>query len=274
VVSLFIRNIELIEAGEVGVLFQVKDGATATLQRIADEFNKIQAIVDKVTEAIDKIGGADSGLGKLQEALGLTAKAGEDASRTITEGFGKIDGAVDSSIQRVNALKTSFMEAAEAARAINVASSNIGGGGGPHRGGSGPHGGGMFHALGAGFGGNIKGLVGGAAGAAFGPEGMAAGYLGYEMFEKGADLEQARVLMQNKGVTPDKIDEAQRMAFSMSPKIGESAASIMKMMADIGAPLNQGTTGNSAIDAAERHIGTIGDALTNFRALAGKNAPT
>jgi hypothetical protein len=166
------------------------------------------------------------------------------------------------------------MEAAEAARAINVASSNIGGGGGPHRGGSGPHGGGMFHALGAGFGGNIKGLVGGAAGAAFGPEGMAAGYLGYEMFEKGADLEQARVLMQNKGVTPDKIDEAQRMAFSMSPKIGESAASIMKMMADIGAPLNQGTTGNSAIDAAERHIGTIGDALTNFRALDGKNAPT
>jgi hypothetical protein len=100
---------------------------------------------------------------------------------------------------------------------------------------------------------------------------MAAGYLGYEMFEKGADLEQARVLMQNKGVTPDKIDEAQRMAFSMSPKIGESAASIMKMMADIGAPLNQGTTGNSAIDAAERHIGTIGDALTNFRSLDGKN---
>jgi hypothetical protein len=129
-VSLFIRNIELIEAGEVGVLFQVKDGATATLQRIADEFNKIQLIVDKVTEAIDKIGGADSGLGKLQEALGLTAKAGEDASRTITEGFGKIDGAIDSSIQRVNALRTSFMEAAEAARVINVASSSIGGGGG------------------------------------------------------------------------------------------------------------------------------------------------
>jgi hypothetical protein len=67
VVSLFIRNIELIEAGEVGVLFQVKDGATATLQRIADEFNKIQAIVDKVTEAIDKIGGADSGLGSFRK---------------------------------------------------------------------------------------------------------------------------------------------------------------------------------------------------------------
>jgi hypothetical protein len=45
----------------------------------------------------------------------------------------------------------------------------------------------------------------------------------------------------------------------------------MKMMADIGTPLNQGTTGNSAIDAAERHIGTVGDALTVFRSLDGKN---
>jgi hypothetical protein len=55
---------------------------------------------------------------------------------------------------------------------------------------------------------------------------MVAEFGGYEAFEKAADLDQARVLMQNKGVTPDKIDEAQRMAFSMSPKIGESAASI------------------------------------------------
>jgi hypothetical protein len=45
----------------------------------------------------------------------------------------------------------------------------------------------------------------------------------------------------------------------------------MKMMADIGTPVNKGVTGNTAIDAAEAHIGTIGDALTVFRSLDGKN---
>jgi hypothetical protein len=254
----------MLSAGEVGVIFAVKDESSATLQRIADEFNKIQAIVDKVTAAVDKIGGADSGLGKLQEALGLTAKAGEDASRTITEGFGKVDGAVEASVRQVNALKDSFLAAAEAAKAIQVASSHIGGGGGS----GGPHGGGgIVSSL---VGPNSIG-VGGLVSGAFSIPGMVAEFGGYEAFEKAADLDQARVLMQNKGVTPDKIDEAQRMAFSMSPKIGESAASIMKMMADIGTPLNQGTTGNSAIDAAERHIGTVGDALTVFRSLDGKN---
>jgi hypothetical protein len=256
----------MLSAGEVGVVFGVKDDASGALQRIADEFMKIQAIVDAVTAAIDKIGGADGGLLKLQEQLGITGRAGDDAGRTITESFGKIDGAVDSSIHRVRALKDSFAEAAEAARAIQVASSSIGGGGGdPHHG---PHG---WHAIGSGLGGNVKGMLTNGLGFAFGAEGMAAGFAGYEAFEKAADLDQARTLMMNKGVTSDKIDEAQRMAFSLSPRIGESGASIMKMMADIGAPLNKGVTGNSAIDAAEAHIGTIGDALTVFRSLDGKN---
>jgi hypothetical protein len=144
----------MISAGEVGVLFQVKDDASGTLQRIAEEFSKIQAIVDKVTEAIAKIGGADSGLSRLQEALGLTAKAGDDAGRTITESFSGVDRAVKTAAEGVNALKASFAEAAEAAKAIQVASSSIGGGmggggsGGPHGGGSGPHGGFINYAFG------------------------------------------------------------------------------------------------------------------------------
>jgi hypothetical protein len=124
----------MIEAGEVGVLFQVRDEASATLQRIADQFNAIQSIVDKVALAVDRIGGADGGLLKLQEALGLTAKAGEDSASTITESFGRVDAAVKTAAEGVNALKASFIEAAEAAKAIQVASSNLGGGGsgGPH----------------------------------------------------------------------------------------------------------------------------------------------
>jgi hypothetical protein len=86
--------------------------------------------------AIDSIGGTDGGLLKLQEALGLTAKAGDDAGRTITESFGRVDSAVKTAAEGVNALRASFIDAAEAAKAINVAASNMGGGGG----GSGPHG--------------------------------------------------------------------------------------------------------------------------------------
>jgi hypothetical protein len=52
----------MISAGEVGVIFDVKDAASATLQRIADQFNQIQGIVDRITASVDKIGGADGGL--------------------------------------------------------------------------------------------------------------------------------------------------------------------------------------------------------------------
>jgi hypothetical protein len=275
----------MISAGEVGAIFIVKDEASAALQKIADEFNRIQGLIDKITAAFDKIGSADGGLKAFQEALGLTAKAGEDAAGKITESFGGVDRAVTTATEGVNTLKRSFAEAAQAAKSIEAASRNIGGGRVASAGGGGePHdgrGGFMHHfahgteALATGNLGRatkyLCGAAGGAVDAAFSIPGMVVGGIAYESFEKAADLDQARVLMQNKGVTPDKIDEAQKLAFSMSPKIGEPAAAIMKMMADIGTPLNQGTTGNSAIDAAEKHIGTIGDALTVFRSLDSKN---
>jgi hypothetical protein len=271
----------VLSAGEVGVIFGVKDEASAALQRIADEFNRIQGIVDAVTAAIDKIGGADSGLGKLQEALGLTAKAGEDSARTITESFGKIDGSVDSSIQRVNALKTSFIEAAEASKAINVAAANIGGGG-PHGGNSGPHGGGFAHhieqmvggALSGNFrtmAGGVGGLAGGAMGAAMSPAGMAAGFAGYEVFNSAADLAQARLLMQNQGASPEAIDAAQKQAMATSPNFGMSGAAMLKMMAEISQPLNQGTTGDTGLAAAREHIDTVAKAMTIMRSLKGED---
>jgi hypothetical protein len=127
----------MISAGEVGAIFVVKDEASAALQKIADEFNRIQTLVDKITAAFDKIGGADGGLRALQEALGLTAKAGEDSAKTISEAFGGVDKAVSTATDGVNALKRSFAEAAQAAKSIEAASRNIGGIGGG--GGSGPH---------------------------------------------------------------------------------------------------------------------------------------
>jgi hypothetical protein len=126
----------MISAGEVGAIFVVNDEASGALQKIADEFNRIQGLVDKITAAFDKIGGADGGLRALQEALGLTAKAGEDSAKTISEAFGGVDKAVSTATEGVNTLKRSFTEAAEAARAIQASADRIGIGSG---GGSGPH---------------------------------------------------------------------------------------------------------------------------------------
>jgi hypothetical protein len=279
----------MISAGEVGAIFVVKDEASAALQKIADEFNRIQGLVDKITAAFDKIGVADGGLKAFQEALGFTAKAGEDSAKTISEAFVGVDKAVSTANKGVDTLKRSFAEAAEAARAIQKASDRIvaggigaGAGGAGERSSGGPHGGSFLHHISHAaeslVGGNlgsatkyIGAAAGGAVDAAFSIPGVVVGGIAYESFEKAADLDQARVLMKNKSVTDDKIAEAEKLSFSLSPQIGEPAAAVMKMLADIGTPLNKGVTGNSAIDAAESHIGIIGDALTVFRSLDGKN---
>lgn len=120
----------MISAGEVGATFTIRDDASAVLQRLADQFNQLQVVIDNIKKSIESIGGADSGLGKLQETLTATGRSGEDAGRVITEAFSKVDGSVDSTVARVNALKTALTEAASAASGIRMP----GGGGGGVRG--------------------------------------------------------------------------------------------------------------------------------------------
>jgi hypothetical protein len=96
----------VIEAGTVGAVFEIKDEASAALQRLAAEFDKLQASVDKIKESIANIGAAEDGpMAKLREQFTLTGRASEDASGVIMGAFGKVDGAVDGTISRVNALK-------------------------------------------------------------------------------------------------------------------------------------------------------------------------
>jgi hypothetical protein len=64
------------------------------------------------------------------------------------------------------------------------------------------------------FTGGASVLVGGMIGGVTSIEGMAISYAGYEALEKAADLDQARVLMKNKGVTDDKIAEVEKTAFA------------------------------------------------------------
>ena len=148
----------MISAGEVGAVFTIKDDASAVLARLADQFNALQGVIDKIKESIASIGGMEGGLGKLQEQLTQTGRAGADASQIITDAFGKVDGAVDTAISRVNALRDSFTQAAEAARAVTVAP-GMGGGsrGGAGGGGEDPHLNVQPHKLGGGF--SVSGLA-------------------------------------------------------------------------------------------------------------------
>ena len=100
----------MIEAGTVGAVFSIRDDASGTLQRLADEFNRIQEVIDRIKGSIESIGGSDSGLGKLQEQLRATGSSGADAAQIITEAFGKVDGAVDSTIGRVQSAAREFGE--------------------------------------------------------------------------------------------------------------------------------------------------------------------
>ena len=117
----------MIEAGTVGVLFTVKDDASAVLERLATQFNELQITVDRVKESLASIGGDDGALKALQEQLTQTGRAGADASQIITDAFGKVDGAVDSTISRVNALRASFVEASAASKEISFAVPGTGG---------------------------------------------------------------------------------------------------------------------------------------------------
>lgn len=74
----------MIEAGTVGAVFSIRDDASQVLQRLADEFNRLQGTIDAVKKSMAEIGGAEDGpLAKLREQFELVGKSGEDASRAL-----------------------------------------------------------------------------------------------------------------------------------------------------------------------------------------------
>jgi hypothetical protein len=136
-------------AGEIGATFTIKDDASAILQRLADQFNALQGVIDRIKASIGSIGEADGGLAKLQEQLGLTGKTGAEAGDTIAGSFSKVDGSIDATRRKLDELRASLTETADKSRAMSFGNGGgLGGGGGgggeggePHGGNSGPHGG-------------------------------------------------------------------------------------------------------------------------------------
>jgi hypothetical protein len=132
----------MISAGEIGAAFRITDEASAVLQRLADEFNRLQGTIDAIKGSMAGIGFEDDGpLGKLRAQLKEVGESGASASQIISESFGKVDGAVDGTIGRVNALKESLASAAREAESIKIAPGMGGGGFGGSRGEGEEHGG-------------------------------------------------------------------------------------------------------------------------------------
>jgi hypothetical protein len=191
----------VIEVGTVGAVFTIRDDASAALERLAAQFNSLQGTIDKIKESMSSIGAAEDGpLAKLREQFAQVGKAGEDASSIITGSFGKVDGSIDGTIGRVNALKESLAGAAWEAEALKIP--GMGGGGEEGHGGRS----GLMHHLeqrGGGLGHLASGLVGGPAGAAIG-----AGVVGWEWFKEAGSVAQAENNLRLAGVSDAGVKQA------------------------------------------------------------------
>jgi hypothetical protein len=192
------------------------------------------------------IGGMDGGLAKLQEQLGLTGKAGEDASGIITGAFGRVDGAVDSTIGRVNALKESLASAAREVEAIKIAP-GMGGGMGAAGESEGHGRGGLMRHLeqhGGGIGHFANSLIGGPAGAVIG-----GGVLTYEAFKQAGSVAQAENNLRLAGVSDAGVKQAEEQAGNYS-QLGMSKLEALNAIRAVMGPLNVAGGTDTGVDAA------------------------
>lgn len=279
----------MIEAGEVGAVFTIKDEASAALDRIAAAFDKVQAVIDKFEAVFNRLGENGGGLAKVQEQLKSTGRIGTEATRSISDGFSKVNRRLTSANQKLEALKAGFAEAAVEAGHLEAAMPGLGGGGyrrggasgdeeGHGRSGPGGHGSGHFgHLAEHVLSGNTRGMFGaagavlsGATDAAFSPAGLAAGFAAYEVFDKTAQLADVRALLANQGVSGPSIEAAQAQAFGISEKYGIPAASMMKMMSEISPALNRTGTPDGGLATAQKHIEKLAQAAAVFRSIDEK----
>lgn len=148
----------MIEAGAVGAVFTVVDEATGVLTRIAQQFERLDALILRtkdmlatfaapgLTEAGAQVSGLNRSLTGLNDRLtragNLSAWTGNElvagfgrAEGAATESFGVIDGSIDGAIKRIQALKTELSSmpaaSAEAAAMVPALASGSGGRGSP-----------------------------------------------------------------------------------------------------------------------------------------------
>jgi hypothetical protein len=260
----------VISAGEVGAVFTIKDDASAALSRLAGEFDKFQVSIDKIKESMAGIGGAEDGpIAKLREQFAQIGRAGEDASSVIMGAFGRVDGAVDGTIGRVNALKESLAAAAREASAIHIAPGlggfgGGGGNGGPHEGGRGGFWNRLDHHV-TQAGGDMASIVGGPIGV-----GLGIGVLGAEAFKQSFSVTESENNMRIAGVSNDKIAEADAIAGNYS-RYGMSKLQALEAVRMGMVPLNRlGGSKDEGVDAAMGVLPQVAQFDQLARAMKGE----
>jgi hypothetical protein len=257
----------VISAGEVGAVFTIKDDASGALERLARQFNELQGTIDHIKETMASLGGAEDGpLAKLREQFGLVGRAGEDASGVITGAFGKVDGAVDGTIGRVNALRESLASAAREAEAFKFAPSGGGGSGGGSGGGEG-HGGNLMRELehhGGGLGRFAGSLVGGPAGAAIG-----GAMVGWEWFKEAGSVAQAENNLRLAGVSDAGVRQAGEQAGGYA-QLGMSKLEALNAIRAVMGPLNVAGGTDTGVDAATELLPTMAKFSQLARVMKGE----
>jgi hypothetical protein len=250
----------MISAGEVGAVFEIKDDASPVLQRMAEEFNRLQGTIDRVKESMAHMGGGSFGgageetvLGRLMKDMEKLAETGVTTSTAITDSFSKID--VGPAIAKVGELKRSLEETAAAANAIHIGGGNGGGGGGTGgsgSGGSGSHGGGR-----GGFMSHLNKHVGSEVmSGLMSVPGMIGEYAGYEAFKEGFNVAETENNMRIAGISEDKIKQADEAAGGYA-KFGMSKLQVLNVLRLASVPLNTGGTSDTGIDAGMAVLPTI-----------------
>lgn len=136
----------MISAGEVGAIFTIKDEASVVLKRLIDQFNLLEAKLDKVKESLATLkmpGGLNRSIGNMERGLKGVAEQAERTAMLTKNGFRAIDESVAITAERVAALKAEMAGLGRAGGGLGRGGIGGGGGSGPH---PGQGRGGMFHA--------------------------------------------------------------------------------------------------------------------------------
>lgn len=133
----------MIEAGTVGAIFQIQDEASATLRRLAGEFERLDGLISSTKKELsslsatqfsgmikrlsgvgqeltgigEKSAAASKAIGENFDGAGLAIyKAIETATSSVSASFGKIDTVADTSIAAIGKLKAELASLGAAAK--------------------------------------------------------------------------------------------------------------------------------------------------------------
>src|ERR1700722_311083 len=103
----------MINVGEAGAVLRVGDEASAVLKLVADQFERLDAVIKKTTGSLAAFKlppGVSAQLAKMNEQLALLPGSADKAAGGVDTAFGTIDASITTTMGRVGALKAEMLE--------------------------------------------------------------------------------------------------------------------------------------------------------------------